>query len=275
MPRNRDETRIYNKNKFKLGLFGMNCLGGLSLTKAPERWDASWDNNVKAAKLADEAGLEFLLPIGRWHGYQGESDTQGTTFETSPGPAGCWPRRKDITTFGTLHVAFVNPVFAAKQMVTADHIGHGRFGLNVVSGWNPIEFGMMGVALGDHDGRYDYAEEWLDIVNRIWSEDTAVRLRRPPLQAQGRARQTEAMVGQPADPGERRQFGNRPRFRRAQRGLPVHHRAAARTRICGRSCKFFRDAAPARAVAQHFRQLPPDDAPHPQGGGGLSSLHRL
>jgi dimethylsulfone monooxygenase len=55
--------------------------------------------------------------------------------------------------------------------VTADHIGHGRFGLNVVSGWNPIEFGMMGVALGDHDGRYDYAEEWLQIVNRIWSED--------------------------------------------------------------------------------------------------------
>ena len=50
MPRNRDETRIYNKNKFKLGLFGMNCLGGLSLTKAPERWDASWDNNVRAAQ---------------------------------------------------------------------------------------------------------------------------------------------------------------------------------------------------------------------------------
>ncbi len=29
MPHSRDETRIYNKNKFKLGLFGMNCRGGL------------------------------------------------------------------------------------------------------------------------------------------------------------------------------------------------------------------------------------------------------
>ena len=29
MPQNRDETRIYNKNKFKLGLFGMNCSGRL------------------------------------------------------------------------------------------------------------------------------------------------------------------------------------------------------------------------------------------------------
>jgi alkanesulfonate monooxygenase SsuD/methylene tetrahydromethanopterin reductase-like flavin-dependent oxidoreductase (luciferase family) len=171
MPSSRDETRIFNNNKFKLGLFGMNCKGGLSLTLAPERWDASWDHNVQAAKLADEAGLEFLLPIGRWHGYQGSSDTQGTTFETLAWACGLLASTQEITTFGTLHVAFVNPVFAAKQMVTADHIGHGRFGLNVVSGWNPVEFGMMGVALGDHDGRYDYSEEWLTIVKRIWEED--------------------------------------------------------------------------------------------------------
>ena len=166
----RDDTRIYNRNRFKLGLFGMNCSGGLSLTKAPERWDASWDNNVTAARLADDAGLEFLLPIGRWHGYQGESDTQGTTFETIAWACGLLASTKEITTFGTLHVAFVNPVFAAKQMVTADHIGHGRFGLNIVSGWNPIEFGMMGVDLKDHDRRYAYSAEWLDIVKRIWSE---------------------------------------------------------------------------------------------------------
>ncbi len=27
----RNQTRIYNANRFKLGLFGMNCSGGLSL----------------------------------------------------------------------------------------------------------------------------------------------------------------------------------------------------------------------------------------------------
>jgi alkanesulfonate monooxygenase SsuD/methylene tetrahydromethanopterin reductase-like flavin-dependent oxidoreductase (luciferase family) len=170
MAANRDETRIFNANAFKLGLFGMNCSGGLSLTKAPERWDASWDNNVKAAQLADEAGLEFLLPIGRWHGYRGETDTQGSTFETLTWACGLLALTKEITTFGTLHVAFVNPVFAAKQMVTADQIGHGRFGLNIVSGWNPGEFGMMGVALNEHDDRYAFSEEWLGIVKRIWSE---------------------------------------------------------------------------------------------------------
>jgi alkanesulfonate monooxygenase SsuD/methylene tetrahydromethanopterin reductase-like flavin-dependent oxidoreductase (luciferase family) len=186
----RDQTRIYNSNRFKLGLFGMNCRGGLSLTKAPERWDASWDNNVKAAKLADKAGLEFLLPIGRWHGYQGESDTQGTTFETITWACGLLASTQEITVFGTLHVAFVNPVFAAKQMVTADHIGHGRFGLNIVSGWNPIEFAMMGVDLKDHDRRYAYSGEWLDIVKRIWSE-------REPFDYDGETFKLKGVLGKP------------------------------------------------------------------------------
>ena len=30
-------------------------------------------------------------------------------------------------------------------MVTADHIGEGRFGLNIVVGWNEGEFDMFGV----------------------------------------------------------------------------------------------------------------------------------
>jgi dimethylsulfone monooxygenase len=168
---NRDQTRIFNNNKFKIGVFGMNCSGGLSLTKAPERWDASMDNNLKAAKIADEGGLEFLLPIGRWAGYRGEMDTQGTTFETLTWACGMLGATKEITAFGTLHVAFINPVFAAKQMVTADHIGHGRFGLNIVTGWNPVEFGMMGIPLNEHDDRYAYSQEWIDLVKRMWSDN--------------------------------------------------------------------------------------------------------
>ncbi len=167
---NRGETRIFNGNRFKLGLFGFNCSGGLSLTKAPERWDASWEHCVRAARLADDAGLEFLLPIGRWHGYKGEADTQGTTFETLTWACGLLALTRGISVFGTLHVAFVNPVFAAKQIVTADHIGQGRFGLNVVSGWNPLEFDSFGADLRDHDDRYAYSAEWLDVARKIWTE---------------------------------------------------------------------------------------------------------
>lgn len=167
----RPATRMNNANRFKLGLFGMNCSGGLTMTKAKERWDQNWDNTLKAAHLAEAAGLEFLLPIGRWHGYRGETDTEGTTWETLTWAAGLLAATKEISAFCTLHVSFVNPVFAAKQIVTADHIGRGRFGINIVSGWNQGEFAMFGASLLEHDERYAYSEEWVQIVERIWQED--------------------------------------------------------------------------------------------------------
>ena len=162
---------MYDGNKFKLGLFGLNCSNGMTMTKAPERWDASWENNVEAARLAEEAGLEFLLPIARWRGYAGETDTEGSAYETLTWAAGLLATTRRITAFGTLHVAFVNPVFAAKQVVTNDHIGRGRFGLNVVSGWNEGEYAMFGRTLLEHDDRYRYTEEWVTIAKRIWTED--------------------------------------------------------------------------------------------------------
>jgi len=167
----RKNTRMYGPNKFKLGLFGQNCSGGLSMSKVPERWDASWDNNLEAAQLADDAGLEFILPIGRWHGYKGETDTEGTTFETLTWASGLLAATKHVCVFGTVHVGFLSPIFAAKQMVTADHIGKGRFGLNMVYGWNAGEHAMFGVDLRPQEERYDFTEEWVTILKRVWSED--------------------------------------------------------------------------------------------------------
>ena len=97
----RQSTRMYNANAFKLGLFALNCSGGLTMTKAPERWHASWDNNLEAARLADEAGLEFLLPVGRWHGYRGETDTEGTSFETLTWASGLLGATREVCVFGT------------------------------------------------------------------------------------------------------------------------------------------------------------------------------
>jgi alkanesulfonate monooxygenase SsuD/methylene tetrahydromethanopterin reductase-like flavin-dependent oxidoreductase (luciferase family) len=56
-------------------------------------------------------------------------------------------------------------------MVTADHVGQGRFGLNIVAGWNEDEFEMFGVAQRDHDGRYAYAQEWIDAIRAAWERD--------------------------------------------------------------------------------------------------------
>src|ERR1700757_5094301 len=80
------ENRIamYNGNALKIGLFGANCSSGRSATRVPERWMASWPDCLKLAKLADEAGLDFMLPLARWEGYGGDTEFHGPLLQTIP-----------------------------------------------------------------------------------------------------------------------------------------------------------------------------------------------
>jgi dimethylsulfone monooxygenase len=166
----RDRVGMYNANTLKVGIFGANCSSGRSATKVPERWSASWADCLRLARMADEAGIDFILPIGRWKGYGGDTDFHGETLETKTWAAGLLAATKRITVFGTIHAPLFNPIIAAKECVTCDQIGEGRFGLNIVAGWNEGEFEMFGVTQRDHEARYAFAQEWIDVVKRAWSE---------------------------------------------------------------------------------------------------------
>jgi FMNH2-dependent dimethyl sulfone monooxygenase len=167
----RGRAQMYNENVLKIGLFGANCSSGRAVTMVPERWQASWRDNVALAQMADAAGIDFLLPIGRWKGYGGDTDYQGSTFETITWATGLLAKTQRITVFGTVHAPLFPPIIAAKQMVTADHVGEGRFGLNIVCGWNEGEFDMFGVQPGDHERRYAQGQEWIDALQAIWSRN--------------------------------------------------------------------------------------------------------
>jgi dimethylsulfone monooxygenase len=162
---------LVNGNPLKLGLFGPNCSSGRSYITAPERWDTSWEHNVQVAQLADEAGIECMVPIARWKGYGGESNPNGTSWESITWACGLLAATRRINVFATVHVPLNHPLVAAKQMVTADHIGQGRFGINVVCGWNEDEFRMFGVTKKEHEDRYAQGAEWWTIVQRIWAGD--------------------------------------------------------------------------------------------------------
>src|SRR5215468_5201183 len=165
-----DRIAMYSANALKIGIFGANCSSGRSATKVPERWSANWADCLRLGRLADAAGIDFMLPIGRWKGYGGETDFHGSTLETVTWATGLLAATTRITVFGTVHAPLFNPLIAAKELVTADHIGEGRLGVNLVVGWNEGEFEMFGVAQREHEARYDFAQEWLDVVKRAWTE---------------------------------------------------------------------------------------------------------
>ena len=144
-PTQANRRALYSDSALKLGLFGANCSSGRAVTLVPERWSGSWQDNLRLARMADEAGFEFMLPVGRWKGYGGDTDYQGETLETITWAAGLLAATQRLTVFGTVHAPMFHPLIAAKQFVTAD--------------------------LRDHDARYEHAEEWLNAIKRAWGPE--------------------------------------------------------------------------------------------------------
>jgi alkanesulfonate monooxygenase SsuD/methylene tetrahydromethanopterin reductase-like flavin-dependent oxidoreductase (luciferase family) len=167
----RERASMHNANKLKIGLFAANLSSGRAATRVPERWAGGWTDNLRLARMADAAGLDFMLPLARWKGYGGDTDYQGSALETFTWASALLASTERITVFATVHAPLFNPVIAAKACVTADHVGNGRFGLNMVVGWNEDEFQMFGVQQREHEQRYDYGQEWLDAVKLMWSKE--------------------------------------------------------------------------------------------------------
>ena len=163
---------VSSPNKVKLGVMAFNCSHGSTVTKVPEAWAMSWQDNLALARMADQAGIEALLPVGRWKGYGGQSNFNNRTFETLTWASAVAAVTRFSTIFATVHAPVIHPVAAAKMAATIDHVSGGRFALNLVAGWFQDEFDMFGVNLAPHQQRYDYAAEWLTLVKRLWSEDS-------------------------------------------------------------------------------------------------------
>lgn len=159
---------MFGPNRFKLGVFAANADGGLTVTKVPERWPATWSEIARTAQIADCAGLEFFLPIARWKGFGGETNSRQHSFETFTFAAALAGVTDRIGLFSTVHVPMVHPVFAAKALATVDQASGGRAGVNIVAGWNPDEFAMFG--LERVEAPYDQAAEWIAIISRLYAE---------------------------------------------------------------------------------------------------------
>ena len=157
---------MFGPNRFKLGVFSANCDGGLTMSLAPERWRANWDDIAAMTQIADEAGIEFILPVAKWRGYQGQAKIYGKSFETLTHGAALAAITRRIFIFSTVHVPLVSPAFGAKAIATIDHISHGRAGLNIVCGWNQEEFDLHGVSI-DQESRYDHGMEWFQIFAKL------------------------------------------------------------------------------------------------------------
>lgn len=163
---------LFNSNRLKLGIFGTNGKGGAQ-TLAPENYKPTWKASVDTARMADAAGFEAIVAYARWKSYiPGRADhPSGIVLDPFTWAAGIAQATSYSAVFATSHAPTVHPITCAKQCATIDIISGGRFGLNVVGGWNKHELEMFGAPLKEHDARYDHLDEWLAVIQRMWTAE--------------------------------------------------------------------------------------------------------
>jgi FMNH2-dependent dimethyl sulfone monooxygenase len=160
---------LFNRNRMRLGVFAINT-GGAVMTTAPEQYQLSWQNSLDVARQADRAGFEAIVPLARWRPFGSVGHRSGRTFENFSWTSAIAASTSHSSVMSTCHVSVVHPVMAAKATTTIDHISGGRFALNIVCGWYKPEIEMFGAAQMGHDERYDYADEWVTVLKRLWTE---------------------------------------------------------------------------------------------------------
>ncbi|MBB3443744.1 LLM class flavin-dependent oxidoreductase [Rhizobium sp. BK379] len=78
----------------------------------------------------------------------------------------------------TVNTTYEPPFLLARRMSTLDHLTKGRIGWNIVTGYLDSAARSMGFdKLPEHDARYDAAEEYLEILYKLWEgswDDDAV-----------------------------------------------------------------------------------------------------
>lgn len=179
--------------KILLNAFNMNCVGHINHGLWTHPRDRSGDYNTLAywtdlARTLERGlfdGLFLADIVGAYDVYQDNVDVTLCESIQLPvnDPVVLVPAMAAATPhlgFGvTVNLTYEQPYLLARRFSTLDHLTGGRIGWNIVTGYLDSAARAMGLSEQlPHDERYDRADEYLDVLYKLWEgswEDGAVR----------------------------------------------------------------------------------------------------
>jgi alkanesulfonate monooxygenase SsuD/methylene tetrahydromethanopterin reductase-like flavin-dependent oxidoreductase (luciferase family) len=177
-------------NRLKLAVFCANVARGTSMSEAETLPKVTWEESQRLAQAADRAGIDAMIPLGRWKATARGAAEVDRTFEPWVWASALSALTERISVFTTVNMQQYHPLVAALMTSTIDHVSGGRFSLNVVAGFNEQEFRMLGLEVPSHEDRYAHAAEWMTIIRRAWTEAE-------PFDVDGDYLTVEEVVSQP------------------------------------------------------------------------------
>jgi pyrimidine oxygenase len=159
----------------QVGVFVPINNNGWLISETAPQYKPSFDLNKTIAQKAEGYGLDFLLSMIKLRGFGGTTEFWEYGLESFTLMAGLAAVTERIKIYATCPTLLVPPAFAARMCNTIDSISHGRFGLNLITGWQPPEYTQMGMWPGDDHfrNRYQVLDEYARILRELWDTGTS------------------------------------------------------------------------------------------------------
>ena len=143
--------------------------GGWLRNVADENMQATWPYVKKLAQRSEQIGFDLtLIAELNLNDIKGVEAPSLDAWSTAAALAAVTERMELMV---AVRPTFHLPALLAKQAANIDHISGGRLTLNVVSSWWADEAKKYGVGFEQHDDRYARTNEWLDVLDGVWSQD--------------------------------------------------------------------------------------------------------
>jgi pyrimidine oxygenase len=154
----------------QVGVFVPIGNNGWLISENSPQYLPSFDLNKQIALSAEKHGLDFLLSMIKLRGFGGKTEFWEYNMESFTLMAGLAAVTEKIKIYATCPTLIIPPAFAARMCNTIDSISHGRFGLNLITGWQPPEYTQMGLWPGDEHfrNRYQVLDEYAHILRELW-----------------------------------------------------------------------------------------------------------
>ncbi len=154
----------------KIGVFipiGNN--GWLISTHAPQ-YMPTFELNKAIVQKAEHYHFDFALSMIKLRGFGGKTEFWDHNLESFTLMAGLAAVTSKIQIYATAATLTLPPAIVARMASTIDSISGGRFGVNLVTGWQKPEYDQMGMWPGDDyfASRYDYLTEYVQVLRDLW-----------------------------------------------------------------------------------------------------------
>jgi pyrimidine oxygenase len=144
--------------------------GWLISTTSPQ-YLPSFELNRAVVQKAEAYGFDFALSMIKLRGFGGASEFWDHNLESFTLMAGLAAVTSRIRLYASVAVLTLPPAIVARMASTIDDISGGRFGVNIVSGWQQAEYDQMGLWPGaEHFARrYAYCAEYVQVLRDLWA----------------------------------------------------------------------------------------------------------